>query len=172
MVVVDLFGSIVADVATELGSPVYYMYGHPVEVVNELQRKTKHPIGKSHKFPLIVLFQDFEESKGENQANESVVRLNLIIATNTKAEYVSKQRYETTFKPILIPIYDLLMEQIVKSNYFNNISYGLVPHTKTDRVYWGKQGLYGNEGNIFQDRIDAIEITELNLKIKSHIKTC
>lgn len=172
MVVVDLFSAIVAKVATELKSPVHYMYGHPLEVVNTLQRKTKHPTGKHQKFPLIVLFQDFEERKGENQSTASEVRLNLVIATNTKADYVSSQRYEVTFKPILIPIYDLLMDEIVKSLYFNDISFGLVPHTKTDRVYWGKQGLYGNEGNIFQDRIDAIEITELNLKIKSHIKTC
>jgi hypothetical protein len=179
MVVVDLIGDIVTKVAAKWDRPEgqpalapFYMYGHPVEIVNELQKKSKHPTGKINKFPLIALFQDFEERRGENQANEGEVSLNLIIATYTKAEYLSSQRYQVNFKPILIPIYELLLDEIVKSMYFNDISFGLIPHTKTDRVYWGKQGLYGSEGNIFNDRIDAIEITDLNLKIKNHIYKC
>jgi hypothetical protein len=32
-------------------------------------------------------------------------------------------------------------------------------------VYWGKKGLYGVEGNVFDDHIDAIEIKNLDAKI-------
>jgi len=75
MVVVDLIGDIVTSVAAKWNRPEgqpalapFYMYGHPVEIVNELQKKSKHPTGKINKFPLIALFQDFEERRGENQA--------------------------------------------------------------------------------------------------------
>jgi hypothetical protein len=45
----------------------------------------------------------------------------------------------------------------------------LFEHQKYDRLYWGKQGLYGNSGNIFNDFIDAIEINELKFEI---LNTC
>ena len=44
-----------------------------------------------------------------------------------------------------------------------------IEHTKIDRLFWGKEGLYANEGNIFEDFLDCIEIRDLELNVYSKI---
>lgn len=75
------------------------------------------------------------------------------------------------FKPTLYPIYIELINQIARSKYFKESTPELIKHTKTDRLFWGKTGIMGNEGLIFTDLLDVIEITNLQLSVKSK-KTC
>jgi hypothetical protein len=171
---IDVFSAIVAAVRSDSSKPAaldtdepFYMHGHPLEIINTLAEKDRNDVHKFNKFPLIALFQDFTETMGESQAVKSeVTDLNLIIAVNTSPEYSSEQRYDNTFRPVLYPLYDLLIEHITKSRYFANTDPGLVPHNKIDRLYWGRSGLYGNEANVFNDYIDAIEIQNLNLSLR------
>ncbi len=171
---VDIIEEIVTAVREDADKPAvldtdepFYMYGHPAEIINTLAKKAQHDVQKFNKYPLIALFQDFTETMGEHQATQSTVQdLNIIIAVNTSPDYVSAERYTKTFKPILYPLYDLLIKHIVKSKWFGNVDPGLVPHKKIDRVYWGRSALYGNEANIFKDRIDAIEIQDLSLELR------
>lgn len=162
--IVDIIGDVVESMRLDNETP-YYLYGHPTEVVNTLAEWTKAPMMKDKKFPIVILFQDFEEDKGRNMAHNSSVSLNLVICTSTKREYKSADRYENTFKPVLYPLYDLFMQKLATSGYFFDIVEGYVPHVKVDRVFWGKDGLYGNTGNMFNDFIDAIEIKNLELTI-------
>lgn len=170
--ITDILNDIVEQVAEDYGAPVYYLHGHPVEIVNILKERSKHAINKFRKFPLIALLQDFEEVKGGNQSVNSQVSLNLIIATRTESKYLSSERYKLNFKPILHPIYEYLLDRIALHPAFGGMAPGVIPHTKIDRLYWGKQGLYGNEANIFNDRIDAVEIVNLELEILNHFKNC
>lgn len=171
---IDIFSEIITNVQGDADKPAtlgsdepYYMYGHPLEIIDTLSRKDSNDTYKSKKYPLIALFQDFTESMGQNQAVSSAVEdLNIIIAVNTSPDYTSKERYTNTFRPVLYPLYDLLIKHIIKSKWFNNVDPGLVPHRKIDRLFWGRSGLYGNEGNIFNDHIDAIEIQGLNLTLR------
>jgi len=160
---------IIEDVVDSMTLECYYLYGHPVEVVNTLSEWSKHPTKKTEKFPLIMLFQDFEERKGTMQGINSEVSLNIVIATNTLNSYKSEERYTNNFKAILYPLYDEFIDRIKLSGYFEST---LFPHNKFDRVYWGKTGLYGNDGNMFNDFIDAIEIQNLDLKILNNFKNC
>jgi hypothetical protein len=141
-------------------------HGHPLEIVNTILQYTQHDTLKFEAFPRICLFHDFEEKI----TFEKQVSLNLVIVTDTAPEYSAPQRYTYSFDPILIPLYDLFIKQLSFSdniqptegnNYFK--------HSKWDRLYWGKDGLYGNTANIFNDFIDAIEINNLEIKI---IETC
>lgn len=174
--VVDIFETFVDAVRADYTPTGYdteapfYMYGHPLEIVNILKHKEKGSF-KFKKYPLIALFQDFEERKGENQAINTSVSLNIIIAVNTSNKYISSERYTNTFKEVLYPLYNLLIEKIASSPYVQSVE-GIIPHTKIDRVYWGKQGLYGSEGNIFDDYIDAIEIQGLELDLYNNVKIC
>lgn len=171
---VDIIEEIVTSVRDDTDKPAaldtdepFYMYGHPLEIINTLSKKDRHDVQKYNKYPIIALFQDFTETMGEHQAVQSSVQdLNIIIAVNTSPDYVSSERYTNTFKTVLYPLYNLLIKHIVKSKWFRNIDPGLVPHTKIDRVYWGRSGLYGNEGNVFNDHIDAIEIQDLSLELR------
>jgi len=104
---------------------------------------------------------------GKNQAVPSAVDdLNIIIAVNTSPDYTSENRYDNSFRTTLYPLYDLLIKHIVKSKWFINVDPGLVPHNKIDRLYWGRNGLYNNESNVFNDYIDAIEIQNLSLELR------
>jgi len=171
---VDIFDEIVTDVREDADKPAaldadrpFYMFGHPLEIIDTLAKKDSNDVYKFNKYPLIALFQDFTETMGENQAVPSAVQdLNIVIAVNTSPDYSSANRYDNSFRTVLYPLYDLLIKHIVKSKRFLNVDPGLVPHDKIDRLYWGRTGLYGNEANIFNDYIDAIEIQNLSLQLR------
>lgn len=162
----DMFANIVADVQSQLEVSVHYEHGHPLEIIKTMAGMEKTPAYAAIKYPLIALFQDFDEERGTDAKVEAELSLNLIIAMDSKPSLVASERLSCTFKPILYPIYDQLLKSIFRSGYFYAYSVSDLKHTKTDRMYWGKKGLYGNEGNIFSDCIDAIEISGLQLKIK------
>ena len=173
---VDIFDEIVTSVRNDTDKPgvgviqaasPYYMFGHPKEIINMLLKKDKHDVQKYNKYPLIALFQDFTEGIGEDQfVSSSVDDLNLVIVMNTSQDYTAKNRYDNTFRTVLYPLYDLLIKHIEQSGWFKDVGPGLVPHDKIDRLYWGRSGLYGNEANIANDFIDAIEIQNLQLNMR------
>lgn len=148
--------------------PINYIYGHPLEVIETLKDMTSDMSYSAVKYPLIALFTDFPERKGE-EGIESEVTLNIIIATRTNNNLTAPDRYANTFKPVLYPIYKEFLYKIFKSQKFTVNSETTIPHTKTDRLYWGRTGLYGNTGNLFNDFIDAIEIENMTLKLKQKI---
>lgn len=176
--IVDLIGDVVAKVSTQLLSTlqvidpniqaVQYDYGHPLEIVETLRQKDEVEEFHKEKYPLIALFQDFEEDRTKDPDIYAGTRLNIIIANHTSVEYKSKDRYTYNFKPILYPIYLEFLKQLGDSGYFQIVG-TKVPHTKIDRVYWGRQGLYNNSGNVFNDYLDCIEIKNLQLNINSKI---
>jgi hypothetical protein len=143
----------------------YYLYGHPQEIVDILGEMDGDSVLKYEKFPLVILVQDFEEEMGF-EGYDSETSLNIIIATETDANLRSADRRAVTFTPILYPIYNLLIEKLKEST---ELDANKPVHTKIERPYYGRSGLYGNEGNIFNDFIDAIELQNLELKI---LKIC
>lgn len=163
---VDIIEDIVDNVRADSDLPAitnggpFYMHGHPLEVFNILAQKDRNKVNKFKKFPLIALFQDFTETMGDDMRIRSSASLNIIIAMNTSPDYDASQRYDNTFRTVLYPLYDLLLKHIVKLNRFSNVAPGLVPHDKTDRLFWGKN----NEG-VSIDHIDAIEIQNLRLDL-------
>jgi len=143
----------------------YYLHGHPIDVMNQMQQRDKHDEYKFKQWPLIALFQDFDESYGDNSLAASEVSLNIIIATVTSKDFTGAQRYDASFRPTLQPLYELFISKLIASGKFMKLT-SSVPHTKTDRLYWGTESGAGNTANKFPDYIDAIEISDLNLKLR------
>lgn len=169
---IDIISEIVDNVRADADLPSglatgapYFMHGHPLEIISVLAEKDRNDTYKYLKYPIIALFQDFEEKFGESQRVVSSATLNIVIANQTSPDYTSAERYTYNFRTILYPIYDLLVKHIIRIKWFVNVGPGLVPHRKTDRLFWGRTGLYGNESNIFNDHIDAIEINDLTLDL-------
>lgn len=167
---VDEIGLVVQAASIVLGQDINYLHGHPKEILNTLSEQGKSKSLKYKKYPLVALFQDFGEEMGETVGAYASTSLNLVICTSTEAHYTSGQRYEKNFKPVLYPIYEEFLKQLHASKAFDTLSAAKIRHRKTDRLFWGRNGLYGNDGNIFNDRIDAIEIENLNLKV--NLKNC
>lgn len=172
--IVDELAAIVANVSTSLLTQlqavnstiegVQYYYGHPKEIIDTLRQKDQSMNYRFAKYPAVCLFQDFSESEGRIIGVASDVRLHIIICYSTDQNYKASERYANSFKPILYPIYYALLNEIFKSGKVLASDKDSLPHTKIDRLYWGRTGLYGNEGNIFDDFLDAIEIQDLQLK--------
>jgi hypothetical protein len=159
----EMFRYVTADVKTRLGiSVLHYEHGHPREIIDTLLSMTKSHTQTANKFPLIALYQDYPEERGGNTRFYKV-KLQLIICMLSRPNYTAAVRLEKTFKPVLYPIYEMLLQSVAKSGYFREHAANLVKHTKTDRVFWGKSGLYGTEGLIMNDYIDAIELTDFEL---------
>lgn len=153
--------------AAGFAQTVYFMDGHPREIVARLQAKLKHDTQKLERFPLIMLFHDIPVVRTSN-VYWGDVTLNMGIANLTKPEYNTPERYDHNIRPVLDPIYYEFLKQLGLSGKFVN-AMAKVDHTRFDRVFWGKTGLYGNEGNQFNDYLDCIEINGAKLTIKNPI---
>lgn len=183
--VVDLMRDVVANVSDALTASlqqidpkitgVHYEHGHPKEIIQKLNEKNKVDAFKFKRFPLVALFQDFPEQRMTEPGLEYEVTLHMIIARVTDANYDATKRYDENFKPFLYPIYFELLKKIHALSFglwkpFQTNSPGSIRHTKIDRLYWGREGMYGNEGHIMNDKIDCIEIRDLKLLI--NFKNC
>ncbi len=165
--IVDIMAEVVTAVAASLAMPVYYMHGHPLEVCDRLTKMTSGAISQAKKYPLVALFQDFDEDRGTDGTIYTEAKLHMIIAAMTSPKYTAAERYTKNFKPVLYPVYDELLYQLMLHPDTLVTDARQIKHTKTDRLFWGKNGLFGNESNIFNDFIDCIEIQNLLLTIKN-----
>ncbi len=168
----DIIEEIVESVQTDSDKPAslktdapYYMHGHPLEIHTILEEKGHSGTLKFERFPLIALIQDFDEENNQD-ASPSKAELRIIIAQVTDPNFDITQRYDSTFRTVLGPLYDLLIKHIVESGWFKNCSASLCPHTKTDRPYWGREIDGNSQENIWNEFIDAIEIRNLQLDLR------
>jgi len=156
--IVSIFDEIVANVRAKYdkdnNEKPYYMHGHPIEIANILSQKETSSSHKYKKYPVICLLQDFDEEHDGQRVSAS---LNLVIITESKQDYEAGERYNDTFKNTLIPIYGLLMAEIIRSKHMDLLPRN-IKWTKTDRLFWGR-----NDESVVNDFIDAIEIQNLNL---------
>lgn len=165
----DVFADIVSKVRLEYDTdnnerPFFY-YGHPLEIERELALRDQNNILKFKKYPLIALYMDIEEDKTERIDLEYTISPTLLIMHRTVGTYTSEERYTEVFKPKLYPLYNLLIQKISESVYTNVGVYDTLPHTKTDRLYWGSSSAEGNTATGFNDYIDAIQIDLQGLEI-------
>ena len=162
-------GTIVTQSGTWTANKPYFKYGHLTEITTMLSEKDKSENYQYQKYPLIVLLLDIPEKKGINPIIYSEISVRIWICTPTRKEYTSELRTANSFKLVLQPIYDLLMQKIISSGYFNYDKMVGIPHIKTDRYFWGTDN---GTTNVFNDFIDAIDIENMELKIKKQFNTC
>jgi len=151
---------------TTTGLYVYvnYLHGHHLDIIKTLQEYTTSG-NKGKEFPLVALLQDIEETV-EVDGLQATASVTVVICTDTDPNYNSAQRYTNTFTPLLYPLYEEFIKQLRLSPYIASVS---PEYKKIDRLYWGREGLFGNTGNIFDNYIDAIELTGIELRI---LRTC
>lgn len=175
------FTPIVAAVSTELLpqlkeydpaiTGVHYQFGHPLEIIKTLGQYDQGVTTPFDKYPLIAFFLDMPIKRGvtpgvygEGTAHMAIIR-QCYNPNQTAAE-----RDQTNFEPVLTPIYLELMKQIsLRGDLFMLPGQEMLPHDVIYRYYWGKEGLFGNTANIFNDWVDAIE---LKIKLKININYC
>jgi hypothetical protein len=122
------------------------------------------------KYPCIYLVQDFQETMNPRVGIYADVRLNVILMHHTVQTHKVDDRMAKVFKPVLYPMYYALLESLSKHPLIQQSNARRIAHTKTDRLYWGRQAAGGNEKVALTDFLDAIEISGLQLSI--YFKNC
>ncbi len=161
-VVVDAFTSVVSLVNAAYDGDVYSMYGNKIEIANRLLEKDSDKVYKYQKYPLIALNMPFTEQVNSDGLTE--LSLNVAVMNFTETTYISEERYQQVFVPILEPLYELFLQKVQESGLFNII--GTPEHTRIDRLFWGSNGEVPESSEyVFNDPLDAIELVNLELKI-------
>lgn len=137
---------------------VHYLYGHYPDIRERLLQKGK--TDKENRYPLIVLFEDFRVLN-RVLGLYGIGDVKLMILWPSKKDITREQR-EANFKNVLDPIYIEFFKQMKVSGFF--MQYGPFQHTRIDRPHWGDAAIYGNKGYLFDEPLDGIEISDLQLK--------
>ena len=116
------------------------------------------------RFPLIGLYTPIQENVNNGILSASV---NLIIAVNTLPSYTNEQRVDISFKEVLRPLYNNLIESISNVRLFNVPYSGIFNHTYIENLSFGKRGALDIDGKEIDEKIDAIEIKNLDLTLKN-----
>jgi hypothetical protein len=132
-----------------------FRYCTAQEWMNELSNLSKtSKIGDMYPF-------FFVNSMTVRQTDDLVDIGEIVIATLSNATWTAEQRKIKNFDAWLSPLYEYLKESMQLSKSFSLNDFG----TRVDHLFYGKSGLYGYEGDLFHDRIDAIEIKNLKLRL-------
>ena len=164
-VIVELFEAIVQSVSDAMPYDVHFQQGHMLEIINTVKEMSADP-DTDKRYPLIAFQHDVTEQETDKGTEFEVT---LFIVTITDPLYTSKQRSELNFKPVLTPVYNEFINQIVRSGYFDEHTELQVrkAHKKINHLFWGNSGVMGNEANIFGDAVDCIEVKGLKLTANS-----
>ena len=102
----------------------------------------------------------------------SEIVINPILCIRTNPDYDAVERKDNSFDPILTPLGVKFEQALIDSPNIIGTRDEEFAHDSTDRYFWGRQDIYGVDGSILDDHLDAIEKQNLTIKIKKLILTC
>ncbi len=141
------------------------IFGSAKEVQQTLVEWSKSPSKKNSKYPCLIVFTPITVPREQSErVDDGVVAVDMVIVTNTKKTYKVSKRIEMVYEPVLWPLYELLIETIKLSDKFDNPSNGLIAHQTTDRFYYSPTP--AADQNVFAAVLDAIEINDMELKLR------
>lgn len=165
--VTDTENALITDDTVNFGIPkkLYFMHGNLKEITTQLEGLSKSPAHKNKKFPLIALFRDIKESLSDGQFGiDTTFNCKFAIFTLTEATYDSNQREEKNFKLILRPVLSEIINQIRQSVVFGMPTLESLKLEKWDCFFYGTTK---DDKNSLNDYVDAIEVSNISLKIKT-----
>lgn len=152
-------------IETGLESP-YFFYGTPIEM-NRQMIERDHGSTKGKVYPAIALRLPTNEDVKNGLVNYN---LNIAILDSTKREYDAPDRYTNVVKPILYPLYELFLDRLKRFGFTWDGDLSMPPHTKRDMLHHGVEATQGNIAYVFDQPLDAVEVT--NLRVNNKIKFC
>lgn len=142
--------------------PVNFVWGDSAYIREYLLSLKKSSSTAAYRFPVIGLYSPFDERKNNGAVSASV---SLILAVNTLVGYTNEQRMEVSFEGVLRPLYSDLMKALEGSRAFN-VPYKGFDHTYVENFSFGKRGALDVDGKEIDEKIDVIEIKNLDLTLK------
>ena len=142
--------------------PVNFVWGDSAYIREYLLSLKKSSSTAAYRLPVIGLYSPFDERKNNGVVSASV---NLILAVNTLVGYTNEQRMEVSFEKVLRPLYSEFMKALEGSKSFN-VPYKGFDHTYVENFSFGKRGALDVDGKEIDEKIDVIEIKNLDLTLK------
>lgn len=169
-IVKSLSGEVAVHMASVGGSTSYevrpdisYMFGDAQYIKDQLDEYSK--VTNVEKLPLIALFTPIREKRGVvNHASEA--KVNILIACSSRKEWNNDERKEYSFENILRPIYEAFMDALRRCPSVEKNYDGSMPHVYSENYSYGRYGAYTVSGDAVSEPIDAINIRDLEIKIK------
>ena len=163
--IVEIFSDICRKVSSEVGYDINYIFGDSTYIREAILTQKKIPQAAAKRFPLIGLYTPFTEDK-TNRNVYCKADVNLIIAINTLKDYTNEQRIEVSFKGFLRPLYNALIKVVGSEKRFDFGYSGHVAHSYSENLVFGRRGAFDADGKEIEEKIDAIDITNLSLTVK------
>lgn len=153
----DILRTQVEEVRVALGlTCLKFKYSTGAEFVDELIKLGKTKV----KYPFF-----FVDSSTVEFNNDTVKIGKMIIATLTSPEYNSEQRETKTFGDILFPI----SEEFIKEIWISNRDIAVMKRgTVHAHYFFGNSGIYGIDGNVFSDAVDALELKNFQFRLSNN----
>jgi len=145
---------------------INYIFGNSQYVKDRLDSMSKGNSVNDMKFPLIALFCPFREQRGV-EGLFSKANVNILIACSSSKEWSNEERLKRSFQNILRPIYVRLKEELIADGRIDFGYKGLMPHEYSENYSYGRYGAHTGTGEALSEPIDAINISNLELKIKN-----
>lgn len=146
---------------------INYTFGNAQYVKDRLDELSKTAIGNEMKFPLIALFCPFNEKRNSSDYYTNA-KVRILIAYSSMKQWSNEQRLETSFQNVLRPIYNKFLEALRNDGRFDVPYDEQIPHEYSENYSYGRYGAFTSTGEEVSEPIDAINISNLELKVKLH----
>lgn len=146
--------------------PVNFIWGDSSYIRDYLMKMKKSGSTAPYRFPLIGLYSPFDELR-DSEDYRCKVSVNFILAVNTLPGYTNEQRHEISFRSVLRPLYEDFMKALKDSRLFEMPFEDGFAHRYTENYSFGVRGALDVDGKEMDEKIDAIEIKNLELTLKN-----
>lgn len=145
---------------------INYIFGNAQYVKDRLDTMSKSVATNDMKFPLIALFCPFKEQR-DTPDYFCKATVHILIACSSSKEWNNEERLVRSFRNILRPIYERLKEELLADGRIDFGYKDLMPHEYSENYSYGRYGAHTGTGDALSEPIDAINISNLELKIKN-----
>lgn len=145
---------------------INYIFGNAQYVKDRLDKMSKSVANNNVKFPLIALFCPFKEQR-DVPDYFSKATVQVLIACSSSKEWSNEERLVLSFQNILRPIYERLKAELLADGRIDFGYKELMPHEYSENYSYGRYGAHTGTGDALSETIDAINISNLELKIKN-----
>lgn len=145
---------------------INYIFGNAQYVKDKLDAMSKAEKTNDMKFSLIALFCPFKEQRNIHEYfSKATVRI--LIACSSDKGWSNEERLVLSFRNILRPIYERLKEELLADGRIDFGYKDLISHEYSENYSYGRYGAHTGTGDALSEPIDAINISNLELKIKN-----
>ena len=116
--------------------------------------------------PLVWFAMPYSSQRGRTPNFYADTTFTLWVVMPTDSLFTQQQRDDNTIKPRLLPVYDVLLQEIEREGWFSFSKSPTPEHTMVILPYWGMGTANGTDAdNFFGSKYDAIKLVDIKCTI-------